>query len=331
MNNDQAKRLSHDVRGALTTAMLVAERLQSHSDPAVVRYAGMIAQAIETATSAVRAGLQTIVPAPPQPGPPPPRPPQPGWDPTQYLRFSDERMRPALDLMERIDSAAPGLVIDLGCGPGNVTQLLSARWPQARLIGVDASGPMLARAQAALPGASFIKADIATWTPDAKPDVIYSNAALHWLPDHSAVFPRLLSLLAPGGLLAVQMPLMHDAPFRTLIPQVAAKGPWAAALAHVAPVAPILSPDEYWDMIRPHVTALDIWETTYRHALEGDDAVMQWASGTSLRPFLDALHDEGMRHDFRQAYAEALRPFYPRRADGTTSLPFHRLFIVGRV
>lgn len=325
MNEEQAKRLSHDVRGALTTAMLVAERLQSHSDAAVVRYAGLIAQAIEAATQAVRGAAQ------PSAATPAPAKPQPGWDPTQYLRFSDERLRPALDLLERIDRAAPGLVVDLGCGPGNVTQLLAARWPQARLVGVDGSGPMLARARQALPGASFIQADIGGWTPDARPDVIYANAALHWLPQHEHLFPRLLGLLAPGGVLAVQMPRMHDAPFRTLIPQVAAKGPWAAALAHVAPVAPILSPDAYWDMLRPKVTTLDMWETTYRHALDGEDAVMQWASGTSLRPFLDALQDETLRQGFREAYAEALRPFYPRRADGTTILPFHRLFLVARI
>jgi trans-aconitate 2-methyltransferase len=189
---------------------------------------------------------------------------------------------------------------------------------------------MLDRARDTLPAATFIQADIADWTPAVPPDILYSNAALHWLPDHAILLPRLLGLLAPGGVLAIQMPMMHDAPFRTLIPQVAAAGPWASQLAAVAPVPAILEPHHYWDLLRPRTTTLDLWETTYHHALTGPDAVMQWASGTSLRPFLDALPDPEMKKAFRAAYADAVRPCYPSRADGTTLLPFHRLFMVAQ-
>ncbi len=251
------------------------------------------------------------------------------WDPEQYLRFADERLRPALDLLARAELAAPARVIDLGCGAGNVTALLAQRFPTAEVIGIDASESMLAKARAAAPSCRFVAADIGAWTPDAPPDLIYSNAALHWVGGHEALFPRLLSLLAPGGVLAVQMPAMHDAPLRRLQPEVAASGPWAAHLHGIGSARGILTPERYWDLLRPHATVLDLWQTIYMHALQGEDAVGEWASGSSLRPFLDRL-PEDLRPAFRAAYAAALRPHYPRRPDGTTLLPFRRLFIVAR-
>ena len=251
------------------------------------------------------------------------------WDPGQYLRFTDERLRPALDLLAHVPAESPRFVVDLGCGPGNVTRLLKQRWPQADVLGIDGSAPMLEKAAAEAPDCRFAEADIARFAPEKPPDVIYSNAALHWLGDHPALFPRLINLLAPGGTLAVQMPAMHDAPLRALQNEVARTGPWAAALRDVAAAPAILDAGAYWDMLRPRSAALDIWETVYLHALQGEDAVVQWASGSSLRPFLDLLPDD-LRARYRAAYAEAVRPFYPRRADGTTLLPFRRLFLVAQ-
>ncbi|MCW3474821.1 trans-aconitate 2-methyltransferase [Limobrevibacterium gyesilva] len=252
------------------------------------------------------------------------------WDPGQYLRYGDERLRPALDLMARVPLDAPSRVVDLGCGPGNVTSILKQRWPQAEVTGVDGSAPMLAKAATAAPGCRFVQADIAAWTPDAPPDLLYSNAALHWLGGHAALFARLLSLLAPGGVLAAQMPAMHDAPIRALQHDIAANGPWAELLTDVDSAPPILEPGAYWDLLKPLSASLDIWETIYLHALRGEDAVVQWASGTSLKPFLDKLPPE-LRRDYLRAYGDAVRPIYPRRADGTTLLPFRRLFIMATV
>jgi trans-aconitate 2-methyltransferase len=249
------------------------------------------------------------------------------WDPTLYLSYADERLRPALDLLARVPLQSPARVVDLGCGPGNVTAILRQRWPQAEITGIDSSAAMLDRARAAVPGCRFENGDFGTWSPAAPPDLIYSNAALHWLGGHDRLFPRLLSLLAPGGVLAVQMPGMHAAPLRALQYRVAAEGPWAAALAGIGSAPDILEPRAYWDLLRPRCSGLDMWETTYLHALAGDDAAATWASGTSLRPFLDAL-EGGMRDDFFRAYAEALRPHYPRQADGTTLLPFRRVFML---
>jgi trans-aconitate 2-methyltransferase len=272
--------------------------------------------------------------------------PTAAWDPTQYLRFSDQRLRPALDLLGQVPLAAPGRVVDLGCGAGNVTAILKQRFPAAEVTGVDGDAAMLQKARAAAPGCHFEQGDFATWAPSGLPsphpsaqpsgdttnalDLIFSNAALQWVGGHAALFPRLISLLGPGGVLAVQMPAMHDAPLRRLQYAVAAQGAWAERLAGHASAPPIFDPPGYWDLLRPLVASLDIWETTYLHPLAGEDAVVEWAAGSSLRPFLEPL-DPAQRAAFRSAYAEVLRPHYPRRADGTTLLPFRRLFMIAVV
>lgn len=249
------------------------------------------------------------------------------WDPAQYLRFGSERLRPALDLLARVPAEAPKFVIDLGCGAGNITALLAARWPGAEILGIDGSEEMLARVRVAASCCHFVQADIATFVPEGEPDVIFSNAVLQWLPDHRRLLPRLLSFLAPGGILAVQMPAMEGAPFRRLQEELAREGPWTERLAHVARVLPILAPAEYWDLLKPLAGTLELWETIYLHALKGPDAVLHWAMGTSLRPYLDALA-EPERTEFREAYAAALRSHHPPQPDGTTLFPFRRLFLL---
>ena len=257
-------------------------------------------------------------------------PPATTWDPTQYLRFSNERLRPALDLLAQVPLETADHVVDLGCGPGNVTPLLKHRFQTAKVLGVDGSEAMLAKARSAAPDCRFEAGDFLTWAPAAKPDLIYSNAALHWVTGHETLFPRLLSLLKPGGVLAIQMPAMHDAPLRALQNEVAAKGPWAPHLADAGFARGLLPTGTYYDIVRPHVAHLDMWETTFLHVLTGENAVTEWAAGSSLRPFLDALPAD-LKQPFRDAYSEALRPHYPQRADGTTLLPFKRLFIVAQV
>lgn len=250
------------------------------------------------------------------------------WNPAQYLRFDSERMRPALDLIARIVHPDPCLIYDLGCGTGSGTAVLRHRFPRARTIGVDASDAMLERARAEVPGAAFVAADLATWVPEQPADVISTNAALQWLPDHPTLLPRLLGQLAPGGVLAVQMPAMDQAPIRRLQGEVASSGPWAARLATVAATAPrILEPRAYRALLAPYTARFEMWETVYWHALEGEDAAVQWSLGTALRPYLAAL-EEPMRGDYLAAYAAAVRPHYPRDADGRTLLPFRRLFLL---
>jgi trans-aconitate 2-methyltransferase len=249
------------------------------------------------------------------------------WDPAQYLRYGGERLRPALDLLVRIDHDAPSRVVDLGCGPGNVTAVLKRRWPAAELLGIDGSPAMVERARKDVPDCRFELGDFGAFAPAEPVDVLYSNAALHWLGDHDKLFPRLFATLAPGGTMAVQIPGMHAAPIRALQHEVAAHGPWAKKLRDVGSAPPVLDLPAYYDLLRPLAASVDLWETTYLHQLQGEDAAVQWAAGSSLRPFLDKL-DEPLCAQFLAAYTEAVRPHYPRRPDGATLLPFRRLFIV---
>lgn len=253
----------------------------------------------------------------------------PGWDPAQYLRFGEERLRPALDLIARIPHPSPRRVVDLGCGAGNALPVLAARFPGAEVRGVDGSAAMLEKARGG--GFATELADIAGWAPEEPVDVLFSNAALHWLPDHAALFPRLLRCVAPGGWLAVQMPAMHAEPLRAVQDEVARQGPWAERLAGVTSAPPILEPGGYWDLLAPLTAAPELWVTEYIHVLRGPDPVVQWAMGSSLRPFLDALADApALREGFLAAYAEAMRRAYPPRPDGVVLLPFRRQFILAQ-
>ena len=258
------------------------------------------------------------------------------WDPQQYLKFSDHRLRPALELLDRVPLEAPAVVYDLGCGSGHVTRTILERWPSARVCGIDSSKEMLAKA-AAQPGKiEWIEADVADWSPDALPDLIYSNATLHWIDDHRALFPRLLEFLAPGGCLAVQMPMSWDAPSHSLMRETLANGgPNGTAfgtreLQRAANRKWVEEPETYYDLLAARTETLDIWATEYLQVLEGEDAVLEWVKGTGLRPILDGL-DETERQTFVAEYARRLRRAYPRRRDGSTLYPFQRLFIVATV
>lgn len=252
------------------------------------------------------------------------------WDPAQYLKFADHRLRPALDLMARIGLESPRLVCDLGCGAGNVTALLVERWPGSRVVGVDSSLEMLARARAAHPGPHWLHADLAGWTPEGPCDLIFSNAALHWLDDHGPLFTRLFDFLAPGGVLAVQMPHNHQAPSHRCLAATAAAGPWADRLRDVLRPAPVAEPAFYHALLSGlGATGVDVWETEYLHALTGANPVLEWTRGTALRPLLDALAPD-QAEAFLAAYAGCVARAYPRRADGVTPFAFRRVFVVAR-
>jgi trans-aconitate 2-methyltransferase len=248
------------------------------------------------------------------------------WDPKKYLSYADERTRPAADLLARVPDASPVRVADLGCGPGNSTGLLAARWPDARIDGVDSSDAMLKQAQTSAVSANWILADLANWVPDTAYDVVFSNATYQWLPDHRSLLPRLFGFVRPGGTFAFQVPCNFDAPSHVLMREVAEAGPWAAKLRNVRE-ASVLPADAYYDILSPLARALDIWETTYLQVMDGDDPVFDWVSATGLRPFVQAL-DEAEREAFTQAYRLRLHHAYPKRADGKTLFPFQRLFVV---
>ncbi|MEQ8746540.1 methyltransferase domain-containing protein [Pyruvatibacter sp.] len=252
------------------------------------------------------------------------------WDPQIYLAFDDHRTRPAIELLARVRHAAPRTIVDLGCGPGNSTALLADRWPDATLTGLDSSPEMLERAQTSGVSADWLEADINTWKAACPPDVIFSNAALQWLDRHDVLFARMVAQLAPGGVLAVQMPRNFDAPSHTLLRDTVTE--WCAAtgdpsLAALVRHDPVAAPQVYHRMLAPLVARTDIWETTYTQVLSGDDAVLAWTSATALMPFTSALHGTA-RDDFVGLYRDKLADAYPREPDGTTLFAFKRIFIV---
>jgi trans-aconitate 2-methyltransferase len=249
------------------------------------------------------------------------------WNPDQYLMFAAPRLRPAVDLLAAVPSAAPHVVYDLGCGAGNVTRLLAQRWPHAAITGVDDSAAMLAKAAADVQGVSWVQRSLAQWRAPSPADLIYSNAALHWLPDHAALFPALVAQLAGAGILAIQMPRNFDAPSHTLIADTVRSGPWCTRLEPLLAPSPVAEPAYYYDLLSPLVDRLDIWETEYLQVLEGLDPVKEWTKGTWLKQFLDAL-PEPDRNAFESDYAARLRAAYAMRADGKTLFPFRRLFMV---
>ena len=249
------------------------------------------------------------------------------WNPTQYLLFGNERLRPALDLMARIPAEAPTAVCDLGCGPGTATTLLKDRWPKAQVTGIDSSPEMLERARAMRSDIDWQTADLNVGHAGPPADVLYSNAALHWLDDHPALFPRLLKSLKPGGVLAVQMPQNFYAPSHTSILEVVRGAPWRQRLEPHHRVHPTLEAPAYYGILRPHVSAIDLWETTYYHVLVGEDPVAEWTKGSILRPILAQL-DAAEGKLFLERYGALVRQAYPRGADGKTILPFKRLFFI---
>jgi len=259
----------------------------------------------------------------------------PSWDANLYLKFAGHRMRPALDLMGRLDpanAARPGhAVYDLGCGAGNISRILAERFPGGAVIGIDSSDDMLAkaRAQTADPRVSFERGDLTRFTPSTPPGILYSNAAYQWIEGHIDLFPGLLQLLPSGGQLAIQMPRNHTAPSHTLMRDAAEAGPWKAKLAKIRGVGPVDEPARYYDVLKPLSAELEVWESIYQQPLTGKDPVAQYTSGTGLRPFLDALEGDE-RAAFYDTYCKLIAAAYPTRADGITLFPFRRLFIVAR-
>ena len=250
------------------------------------------------------------------------------WDPGTYLKFGSARTRPAAELLARVEAETPRVVTDLGCGPGNSTALLAARWPQAHIEGVDSSAVMLEEARRAKVHAQWVEADIARWEPSIPCDVIFSNAALHWVPDHARLLPRLMGFLAEGGTLAFQVPRNFDEPSHRIIREVAEGGPWAKTLAGLGDWSNVRTPRDYYAVLEP--AHIDVWETIYLQALEGDDAVFRWVSGTALLPFAEAL-EEPARAAFLEECRRRMANAYPRRTSGRTLFSFRRLFVVAKL
>lgn len=254
------------------------------------------------------------------------------WDPAQYERYKSYRDRPALDLLVQVPTDfAPEEIWDLGCGTGEHAALLKRRHPQARVHGLDQSAEMLAQARARPEKVEWVQGSVEAWAPAEKPDLIFSNAALQWLDDHRRLFPRLVGQLATGGVFACQMPLSYASSWYDLLREVVDLPECRDRLSTVRAVQPLETPETYYDLLAPLCSSVDIWTTTYLHALEGEDPVVEWMKGTGLRPFLQALSSDLERERFLDAYRARLSPAFPRRPDGRTLFPFPRLFVLARL
>jgi trans-aconitate 2-methyltransferase len=251
------------------------------------------------------------------------------WDPIRYLEFADERSRPFVDLLSRVQAADPKLVVDLGCGPGQLTASLAKRWPGAQIVGLDSSSEMIMRAaEFAGPHVRFLVLDLRDWRPDTGVDVIISNATLQWVPGHRALLPSLVSWLNPDGWLAFQVPGNFDEPSHQLLRQLSADPRYAPMLTEVAWPAAV-DAASYLDDLAGLGCSVDAWETTYLHVLNGPNPVFRWISGTGARPVLQAL-PEDPRAQFVSEYQELLNEAYPARPYGTV-LRFRRIFVVARI
>ncbi len=250
------------------------------------------------------------------------------WSPSQYLQFADERTRAARDLLAAVPLGEAGRVVDIGCGPGNSSELLAKRFPGADLVGLDASAEMLAAARKRLPAATFVRADVVDWRPPAPVDLMFANAVLQWVPDHVAVLARLMDGLADGGALAVQMPDNLGEPCQTLMGTAAEEAGLAARLAGAeSRREQIAPPAVYYDRLKSKAAFVDIWRTVYHHSLAGPAAIVEWFRSTGLRPYLDHL-DAAEQEAYLARYQALVAEAYPPRSDGRVLLAFPRLFIV---
>ena len=250
------------------------------------------------------------------------------WNPTHYLQFGDERTRPAVDLVMRVQMESPRTVVDLGCGPGNSTAVLKGRWPNARIVGVDSSPQMVDAARNADPAGEWVLADVREWAPAQPLNVVFSNATLQWLPDHGSLIRRLFGYVAEGGALAFQIPAQIYARVCTLIQEVAADPAWAERMRGPLALLTMEPLTFYYDQLAPLASAVDAWETEYLHVMASQVAIVEWISSTGLRPFVEALATEVERRRFVDLLQERVSESYGVRADGKVLLAFQRMFMI---
>ena len=254
----------------------------------------------------------------------------PGWDPNLYLQFSAQRARPATDLIAEITLENPRHIVDLGCGTGNSTEQLHRRWPQAQLTGVDNSQEMLSQARAGHPDWNWVESSVEAWAADSALDLVFSNACLHWVADHGTLFPRLLSYVAPGGALAVQMPNSQHLPAHALMKEVAndANAPWAGILAGASETYHVQPPACYYEALRKVAGRVNIWQTEYLQIMDGPQAILDWVRSTAMRRYTVPLPNDEMRRAFEQRCLERFREAYPGNDQGKSLFPYRRMFII---
>jgi len=252
----------------------------------------------------------------------------PNWDPNQYLKFAVERTQPSIDLAKRINTDNPKTVIDIGCGPGNSTHALMERWPDAKLTGLDSSRTMIEKAKQDYPDCEWIIGDASTFQFGREYDVVFSNAALQWMPDHESLVPRLFTAVASGGALAVQVPADQGSHIRRSMIEVAARMKWSRYTSGCEKLMNYRSAEYYYDIAAPLCRRFELWETTYHHVLESQAAVVEWYKATGMKPFLERLPDDGARKEFEDEVLAGCKGDYEIRPNGKVLYPFRRIFFI---
>ena len=250
------------------------------------------------------------------------------WNPEQYLKFGSERTRPSIDLMARIRIERAGSILDVGCGPGNSTQVLRLRWPRAEITGLDNSKKMIEEARKSYPGGKWLVGDASELEGEGAYDIVFSNAALQWIPGHSVLIPRLFSLVRPGGAMAAQVPANSGSPLHRGLLSVSRKAQWRALTAGCRHLLHYHSPEYYYDLLQPLAAKVDLWETTYYHVLSSHKELIEWYKGSGMRPFLERLPDDSAASAFENEVLERCKRFYPSRKDGEVLYPFRRVFFI---
>jgi trans-aconitate 2-methyltransferase len=254
----------------------------------------------------------------------------PQWNPEAYLKYQDERTQPSYDLVGRVEKVNPASIVDIGCGPGNSTRVLRERWPDARITGLDNSQEMLEAAEKTYPEEHWVRADAATWEPAERFGLVFSNAALQWIPAHEKLLPRLFNLVNPiGGVLAFQVPANTESPLHQAVVKVSHQNIWEGRLEGARTALTYQNPDFYYDMLVDIFKRLVIWQTQYYHMLPDYQGLVDWYAGTGMRPYLERLANEEERLSFQRQVLEECRPHYPRHQDKKILFPFNRLFVIG--
>lgn len=252
------------------------------------------------------------------------------WKPELYLKFDKQRTQPSIDLTARIDLAAPKRIIDIGCGPGNSTAVLKNRWPNANITGLDSSPAMIAQAGQTNQDITWVCADASNdLSALGRFDIVFSNAAIQWMPDHDALLPNLFSLLEGGGVLAVQVPNTTHMPIHIALQALVKSGKWHDKLGHITTHATCAAPT-YYDILSKLTPDIDLWETHYHHVMDSHNALVQWYTSTGLRPYLDALESDGDKAAFLADFEDTLINAYPAQSDGKVLFPFVRIFFIAR-
>jgi trans-aconitate 2-methyltransferase len=252
------------------------------------------------------------------------------WDPEQYLQFEHERTQPSIDLVARIPLEDPKTIIDIGCGPGNSTQVLCKRWPHADIVGLDKSERMIERARLDHPEQTWIVGDASTLDTDRKYDIVFSNAAIHWIPDHHRLLPRLFHMVRKDGILAIQVPANHESPLYKIILHVARDRKWSSFTSACDDLVTYHNAEYYYHELVSLTKNTALWETTYYHILESHQDLVAWYKSTAMKPILESLPTDEQRGEFEREVLAECREQYPPQSDGRILYPFKRLFFTAR-